>query len=289
MDFDKEAWEKASNFFDEHADYDTIIAFAHAIRDLVLQGSGEPVAWTSTDMEDVSYNQTPYFCLPLYTRPQLPPEEQEELERLRSAFNSDGRNLLEELTQLRADLASMDTVLDDTIKLYKEALAKNAALKGQDHGFDRNASHNAGKYVCTCGNPDCGKNYVAALEEEALVAVNEAENQMNRIVEAEDRVEQLRETICELLLKESELEDKLKIAQGLNDTFQTQIRFADEELAALRKQVPQEVYVVVPREPTQEMLDAGREGDMAWLDSDSQENGLIWIYKAMIAAAEGEK
>jgi hypothetical protein len=31
---DEQIWEKASNFFDEHSDYDTIIAFARAIAKL---------------------------------------------------------------------------------------------------------------------------------------------------------------------------------------------------------------------------------------------------------------
>jgi len=84
-DFDNEAneiWAKACY------EHDPPIYFAHAIRDLVLQGSAEPVAWIGyielghlLTKEKVHENQ-----VPLYTRPQFPPAEKEELERLREAM-----------------------------------------------------------------------------------------------------------------------------------------------------------------------------------------------------------
>jgi len=73
--------------------------YAHAIRDLVLQGSGEPVAWLVPCISDsfavpgYETGQTgDYGAFPVFTRPQLPPEQQEELERLRKEVKHD-RNM----------------------------------------------------------------------------------------------------------------------------------------------------------------------------------------------------
>jgi hypothetical protein len=46
-----------------------------------------------------------------------------------------------------------------------------------------------------------------------------------------------------------------------------------------------EGYVLVPVEPTPEMLIDGRDADIEWQGSDDDANGLSVIYKAMIAAA----
>ena len=45
-----------------------------------------------------------------------------------------------------------------------------------------------------------------------------------------------------------------------------------------------EGYVMVPVEPTEAMIYAGREADRGWQYSNSEENGLAVIYKAMLSA-----
>ena len=49
-----------------------------------------------------------------------------------------------------------------------------------------------------------------------------------------------------------------------------------------------EGYVLVPVEPTEAMIYAGREADRDWQYSNSEENGLAVIYKAMLSAARSE-
>ena len=61
---------------------------------------------------------------------------------------------------------------------------------------------------------------------------------------------------------------------------------------ALSKQFPPEGYVVVPREPTEKMVKAGRREYSDWEShsdgSPYNVRGYARIYKAMIAAVEGE-
>lgn len=54
--------------------------------------------------------------------------------------------------------------------VQKAWLACKEALEQQECGFNRDASHSAGEYVCTCGNAMCGKEQqdIAKLNDEYL-------------------------------------------------------------------------------------------------------------------------
>ena len=68
-------------------------------------------------------------------------------------YNADQhiKELEETNRQLFYELNEAQKVVD---RLHKELSYIMASIRAK-HGFDRNASHTADEYVCTCGKQDC--------------------------------------------------------------------------------------------------------------------------------------
>lgn len=231
-DFDKEALRIAKEIWDTDRIWsEMIFVFSHAIRDL-LTGSAEPSAYVKYSTGELP-NFAPVIAgkptqcvmrempeyLPLYTRPQLPPAEKEELERLRKEVAQGHPLNCNHINQ-----GSMDATAD----AYELEYAKAKCRESYDNYYH--------KIRADIGYDDWQKAWLKGF------------------AKGSQELTQLRAENAAL--------DNLCAERW------EQIAALNEELAALREQVPREGYVVVPKDQLVTVLNAN---------------------DAMIAAAEKEE